>query len=380
MAQFGFKTETSAGTTVTVDKFSTFLEEDFDLSAPAVESDAHRAGRIVRHRDESNGGNIEVGGSVSYELATAGQAVLWKHKMGAVNTSSLGGGLYSHVYTPSYTAGLAATLQFGVNTDPVTAQPKTISGAVASTWEVAGEEGAFLTCSDEWVGMRAEVGTRTLSGGATTDESATLTATGLLASDIGKSVSGTGIPDGTYITDVADDLATATMSAAATADGSGLSIVVGKPLASPSYASGAHYYKLHMARLSIGGSDVPMKSFTIAGDNKVEADFYAGSRWSRIAKPTGDLRDYTGSVNLEYASNDQYDRYLAGEVFDIDIVAAYGSSSITFNLEGRYDESLVPMQSGRGRTMQEAPFHCLGNASDASGITVTVVTTEASAA
>lgn len=379
MVQFGFKTESTAGTTVTVDKFATFLDEDFDIVAPSVESDAHRAGRLVRHRSESNGGNIEVAGSVNYELADAGSAVLLKHNMGAVSTSSLGGGLYQHIYTPAYTAGLAATLQFGVNTDPSTAQPKTISGAVCSTWEIDGEEGAFLTKSDSWIGMRGEVGSRTITGVETTDTSATIVCTGGLESDIGKTITVTGVT-GAYIVDVADDGLSMLLSVAATATATGLSAVVGKALASASYPSGLHYYKLHHATLSIAGSAVPMKSFTIAGDNQIDADYYAGSRWSRIPKPNGSLRDYTGSVNLEYASNTQYDRYIAGEVFDIDIVATLGTSSITINCEGRYDATLTPQQSGRDRVMQEVPFHCLGNSTDAAAITITQVTTEASAA
>lgn len=380
MAQFGFKTESTAGTTVTVDKFATFLDESFDIVAPSVESDAHRAGKIVRHRDESNGGNIEVSGGVSYEMADAGTAVLFTHKMGDVDTSSLGGGLYSHVFTPAYTAGLAATLQLGVNTDPSSAQPKTISGAVVSSWEIAGEEGAFLTCSDEWIGMRGEVGSRTLTGCETTDTSTSIVVTGGLQSDIGKTVTMTGVPTGTYVVSVGSDGLSMVLSAAATATATGLSAVVGKALASASYPSGLHYYKFHSATLSIAGTAVPMKSFTLAGDNQIEADYYGGSRWSKIPKPNGNLRDYTGSVNLEYATNDQYDRYLAGAPFDLDIVATCGTSSLTFNAEVRYDESLTPMQSGRSRTMQEAPFHCLGNATDASALTITQVTTEASAA
>lgn len=376
-AQLGFKTETTDGTVVTPDLFLPFTEESLDRMQPAVESDGIRANRLVRDDEESNGGNIEVGGSTSFDLPVKGASSLFLSMLGAVNTT--GSGPYTHAFTPS-DALPSKTLQVGVPDGSGTVQPKTVAGAKCASWEVAGEEGAFLTCDIEWIGQRLTIGSRTLTDVATTNGDATISsATGFTQADLGKDVSGTGIPSGAYLLSIASDGASAEMSANATADGTGVSVVVGKALASASYPSSLSYYKMHHATLTIGGSAVPIKGFTVAGDNKLERRFFGGSRWSSEPTGTGELRDYTGTVNLEYASNTQVDRYFTGEPFALVIAATSGTNSLTFTMNGRYDEGLVPMVGGRGRIMQDAPFHCLGS-SDSAAITVTMVNGDSSAA
>lgn len=259
MTQIGFKTETTAGVTVTPDKFLPILDgESLDRTDPIMESEAMWAGRKVRPMEATNGGLIEVGGSTPFELSTIGATSLFRHMFGGKSTT--GSGTYTHVFTPATLAGLSATLQVGVNMDG-TVIPKTVSGAKVASWAIGGEEGAFLTLGIDWLAQRLQVGTRSVTDGVTTNLSATLgsAAADFTAADIGKDVSGTGIATGAYITDVADDGSSATMSAAASADGTGLTVVIGKALASASYPSGIAYYKMHHATLKIDNVSVPLK-------------------------------------------------------------------------------------------------------------------------
>lgn len=379
MTQIGFKTETTAGVTVTPDKFLPILDgESLDRTDPIMESEAMWAGRKVRPMEATNGGLIEVGGSTPFELSTVGATSLFRHMFGGKSTT--GSGTYTHVFTPATLAGLSATLQVGVNMDG-TVIPKTVSGAKVAKWAIGGEEGAFLTLGIDWLAQRLQVGSRSVSDGVTTNLSATLgsAAADFTAADIGKDVSGTGIATGAYITDVADDGSSATMSAAASADGTGLTVVIGKALASASYPSGIAYYKMHHATLKIDNVSVPLKGFEVTGDNALVRNYRGGSRFSSEIKEDGDTeRTYGGTLNLEYLTNAQVDRYFAGAPFDLEIVATHGADSVTIAGYGRYDASLTPMAT-RSRVMTDAPFRLFGDTTDASGLTVTVVNSDSSA-
>lgn len=165
MTQFGFKTETTVGTTVTPDLFLPILDgESLDRTDPIMESEGLRAGALVKRMGATNGGLNEVGGSTPFELSVIGATTLFKHMLGAVNTS--GSDPYTHVFTPASLMSLAATLQVGVNMNG-TVVPKTVSGAKVGSWAIGGEEGAFLTLGLDWLAQRLQVGSRSVTDGVT---------------------------------------------------------------------------------------------------------------------------------------------------------------------------------------------------------------------
>ena len=381
MTQFGFKTETTVGTTVTPDLFLPILDgESLDRTDPIMESEGLRAGALVKRMGATNGGLNEVGGSTPFELSVIGATTLFKHMLGAVNTS--GSDPYTHVFTPASLMGLAATLQVGVNMNG-TVVPKTVSGAKVGSWAIGGEEGAFLTLGLDWIAQRLQVGSRSVTDGVTsTNTTLGSAAADFTDADIGKDVSGTGIAAGSQITAVASDGSSATLSAATTATATGVTVVIGKALATASYPSGLSYYKMHHATLTIDSVAVPIKGFEVTGDNALVRDYVGGSRFSSEIRPDGDTeRTYGGTLNLAYLNNAQVDRYFAGTPFDLEIVATdpHGGGSVTIEGYGRYDASLTPMGS-RSRVMTDAPFRLFGNTTDASALTITVVNSDASAA
>ena len=381
MTQFGFKTETTVGTTVTPDLFLPILDgESLDRTDPIMESEGLRAGALVKRMGATNGGLNEVGGSTPFELSVIGATTLFKHMLGAVNTS--GSDPYTHVFTPASLMSLAATLQVGVNMNG-TVVPKTVSGAKVGSWAIGGEEGAFLTLGLDWLAQRLQVGSRSVTDGVTsTNTTLGSAAADFTDADIGKDVSGAGIAAGSQITAVASDGSSATLSAATTATATGVTVVIGKALATASYPSGLSYYKMHHTTLTIDSVAVPIKGFEVTGDNALIRDYNGGSRFSSEIRPDGDTeRTYGGTLNLAYLNNTQVDRYYAGEPFDLEIVATdpHGGGSVTIAGYGRYDASLTPMGT-RSRVMTDAPFRLFGNTTDASALTITVVNSDASAA
>ena len=381
MTQFGFKTETTVGTTVTPDLFLPILDgESLDRTDPIMESEGLRAVALVKRMGATNGGLNEVGGSTPFELSVIGATTLFKHMLGAVNTS--GSDPYTHVFTPASLMSLAATLQVGVNMNG-TVVPKTVSGAKVGSWAIGGEEGAFLTLGLDWLAQRLQVGSRSVTDGVTsTNTTLGSAAADFTDADIGKDVSGAGIAAGSQITAVASDGSSATLSLATTATATGVTVVIGKALATASYPSGLSYYKMHHATLTIDSVAVPIKGFEVTGDNALIRDYNGGSRFSSEIRPDGDTeRTYGGTLNLAYLNNTQVDRYYAGEPFDLEIVATdpHGGGSVTIAGYGRYDASLTPMGT-RSRVMTDAPFRLFGNTTDASALTITVVNSDASAA
>lgn len=382
MTQFGFKTESTAGLTVTPDLFLPIIDgESLDRSDPIMESEGLRAGALVKRMEATNGGLIEVGGSTPFELPVIGATTMFKHMMGTVNTT--GSGPYTHVFTPATLISLAATLQVGVNMDG-TVVPKTITGAKVGSWAIGGEEGAFLTLGIDWLAQRLQLGSRSVSDATTTNGSPTLASANadFTDADVGKDVSGTGIPSGTYLTAVKADGSEATMSANASANGTNVTVVIGKALATASYPSGISFYKMHHATMTIDGTSVPIKGFEVTGDNSLIRDYVGGSRFSAEIRPDGDTeRTYGGTLNLAYLNAAQVDRYYAGTPFALVILATdpHGGGSVKIEAYARYDSSLTPMGS-RSRVMLDAPFRCYGNTTDASALTITVINADSSAA
>lgn len=378
MTQYGHKTETTPGVTVTPDKFLPILDgESLDRTDPIMESEAIWAGREITPMEATNGGLIEVGGSTPFELSTFGATTLFRHMLGDVDTT--GSDPYTHVGTTGPLLGLALTQQLGVNMNG-TVVPKTATGCKAASWAIGGEEGAFLTHAVDWIAQRLQVGSRSVTDGVTSTNTTLGSASAnFTVADIGKDVSGTGITAGTWITDVAADGNTATLSVATIATATGVTVVIGKALATASYPSGIAYYKMHHATLTIDGTAVPIKGFEVTGDNALIRDYVGGSRFSAEIIRDGDQpRVFGGTLNLAYLNNAQVDRYYSGAPFDLEIVAGHGDSSVTIAAYARYDASLTPM-AGRSRVMTDAPFRIFGDATDASALTITVVNSDSSA-
>lgn len=366
--QIGFADEVTPGLAVTPTLFLPVIEETVERTDTPLESDAIRANRRLRDEDESNGGNIEVAGSVNLELSNRGDTKILKHIFGGAPTTT-GSGPYEHTFTLKDSSGITATLQAGVPGVNGTVYAKTSTGCKVSSAEVAGSVGEIVTLGTEWVGMRQTIGSRTVADGVLNSTTTVTSANAnFTEADRYKPISATGIPAGAYIATVVSE-STILLSAAATATATGVSVVIGKALASASYPADRYPYKMLHAYLTIGGTAYDMTAFTLGIDNQIEARYFAGDACSKEPMSNGNLAVVGGTVGTEFGGTDLYDRYLSHEKFALVIGLSNGADSIVFTTNSRFTPGGSPNIAGRGRVMQDIPFTCLGSGTDASGIT-----------
>lgn len=134
-AQLGFKAESPWGTVATVDRFLPMLSESLTAKVGRLDSDSIYAGRLVRDSEQWDEGAIEAGGSVELDVYSFGMGLLWKHAIGAVNTT--GSGPYTQTYTPGNLDGLGLTLQVGKPDRSGTVRPHNFVGCKCKGWELS---------------------------------------------------------------------------------------------------------------------------------------------------------------------------------------------------------------------------------------------------
>lgn len=369
-AQIGWAIETTAGTIVTPTVFNPLVSESLSIERARLESAGIIAGKRVMTSDQWNGGNITAGGDVGLELYNKNLHELFRGIMGATS----GSGPYT--LTPGDLSDDVLTVQVGLPGVGGTVHPKTLGGCAVASWEIAGTAGEIVTLGATLAAMNGHIGSRTAADGTTTNTSTTVTSAANAAftqGDVGKPISGTGIPAGAYITAVAS-ATSCTISAAATASAT-VTITIGTALASASYASSQKPVKFYQGALSLFGatSNVNVKSFTITGDNALADDrYFMGSR-SRALPIEAGLREYTGTAELEFYDTTQWDRYAAG---------TEGALSLTFSIPGtsdyvtiagntRYDME-TPTVGDRSILSQNVGFKLIGSSTDASALTITL--------
>jgi hypothetical protein len=373
-AQIGYALESTVGTPVTVTSFLPLVSESLTQERNRLESAGIIAGRRVLTSDQWNGGDITVSGSVQHELYNRGLGKLFTAMFGAVTTT--GAGPYTHTFTPGDLTGDALTVQVGRPATNGTVYPFTYAGMKIKTWEIACNAGEIATLGADLVGSR-EIDFRTVSDGVTTSGSAAITSASAAfnASDIGNPISGTGIPTGATIASVTSATA-ATLSANATASGTSIAFTLGVALASATYPASIKPLKFNHAAITLGGASINVKAFTLSGDNMLDdARRFLGSQ--RISEPLEmGLREYTGTLDLEFTDLTQYRRFVTGS--EAALVAGFtsGADSVTITANVRIDGT-TPQVGGKEILTQSVPFKCVASGADSSAITAVLVNSDA---
>jgi hypothetical protein len=364
-AQLGLKAETTWGTVAVPDVFIPLVSEGLGTDPNnRVESAAIIAGRHVLTSEQWAEGNRVVGGALGLELPTESAIVqlLFEHMFG----TKTGTGPWT--FTPGDLTGKGLTAQVGVPGTDGTVRPKTLTGAKVASWEIAWTAGEIVTLGLETI-AKGEYGHRSVADGVTTNTSTTVTSAtaAFTEGDEGSPISGTGIPAGTTIASVTD-ATTAVLSAAATATATGVTFTIGVALASASYVAGAAT-PFHAASVTatIAGSQVLVKQGTLSGDNKLERRPFSGNRETYEPLQTG-LRDYMGSLQLEFVNRTQYDRFVKGTEAAVVATFMSGAKSIVLTYNARFDGE-TPKVGGRGIVDQPLPIKAIAATTDASAIT-----------
>lgn len=373
-AQIGYALESTVGTPVTVTAFVPLVSETLGQERNRLESAGIIAGRRVLTSDQWNGGDITVSGSVQHELYNRGLGKIFTAMFGAVATT--GAGPYTHTFTPGDLTADALTVQVGRPAINGTVYPFTYAGMKIKSWELACNAGEIATLGADLVGVR-EIDYRAVTDGVTTSGSAAITSASALfnASDVGNPISGTGIPAGATIAAVTSATA-ATLSANASASGTGVTFTLGIALASATYPGTIKPLKFNHAAITLGGSSINVKAFTLSADNMVDdGRRFLGSQYISEPLEMG-LREYTGSLDVEFTDLTQYRRFVTGS--EAALVASFtsGADSVTITTNVRIDGT-TPQVGGREILTQSLPFKCVASGADSSAITVALVNSDA---
>lgn len=147
--QFGYKSETTVGTGVTVDKFLPITSESVKANRERLESNGVRAGRLTRQYWKA--GKTTINGSIALDLWNLDVGTLLLHCFGAVNTT--GTGPYTHTFTPSDLTGKALTIQFGRPDLSGTVRAFTYAGCKVSGWSLSANVGEIASMDLDIVAM-----------------------------------------------------------------------------------------------------------------------------------------------------------------------------------------------------------------------------------
>lgn len=155
--QFGYVSEVTPGTLVTVDKFLPVTSAPLKEEIEPIESKGIRAGRLVTAAWKQ--GLHTISGTVAMELWNADVAALFRHMFGAVTTAT-NGSLWDYTYTPDDLTGESMTIQTGIPDISGTVQPFTFGGCKVTGWNLAAEAGSSdpVMLSLDIVGMTATNG------------------------------------------------------------------------------------------------------------------------------------------------------------------------------------------------------------------------------
>lgn len=154
----------------------------------------------------------------------------------------------------------------------------------------------------------------------------------------------------------------------------GKSLVTSEALASASFGTGAATpFTFKHASATVAGGAANIKKLSLKGSNGLDGDRrFIGSEF-RVEPLEADLREYTGTLDLEFESLTHYNRFRnADEVALVATISAGAGASLTVTTNVRFDGS-SPEVDGKGIVQLSTPFKCVGSSTDASAITAVLI-------
>lgn len=167
-AQFGFVSETTYGTAVTVTKFVPLLNEAVAADYERIESEGIIAGARVLKTGQWASGINRVGGEVGLELFQQGMGTLFRHMFGSV-TSSVTANIGTHTFSPGDLTGQSMTVQIGRPQVGGVVTPFTYAGAKVASWELGIAADAAVTLGLDLIAKSETTGTALASATYLTD-------------------------------------------------------------------------------------------------------------------------------------------------------------------------------------------------------------------
>lgn len=153
--QFGYISETTTGTLVTVDTFLPVNSAPIKEEIENLDSEGIRAGRLITAAWKQ--GFRTVSGTVEMELWNTDIATLFRHMFGAVSTAT-NGAQWDYTYTPADLTGESMTIQTGIPDITGTVRPFTFAGSKVASWTLTAEAESLVMLSLDIVAMTATNG------------------------------------------------------------------------------------------------------------------------------------------------------------------------------------------------------------------------------
>lgn len=375
--QVGYGVEATPDLPVTVSQFIPAISETLMQDRGRVESAAIIPNRRILDSNMWNGGSIDVGGDVQHELYNKGLGKLFTGMFGTV-TSTTGpvSSLYTHTWS-GINSPVSLTVQKGVPRaalGSVTADPFTYSGAMVDSWEIKCAANEIATFGATFSACR-EIGYRVVTDGVLNSTTAITSATlALTQADVGMPIAATGIPAATTIASVQSATA-ATLSAPATATATGVTFTVGIALASASIPSTLKPFKGNMGSLTVAGTAVPVKNWSMQRQSGLAKDrYFLGSRYRSVPIENA-LHGISGTIDTEYRDQTLYNLYKAESTAALVVgFSNYAGESVTFTTNVRLDGE-TPKAGGRDIVGQSIGY-TMNNTTDAGAFSVVVVSTD----
>ncbi|HET7486837.1 MAG TPA: phage tail tube protein [Acidimicrobiales bacterium] len=146
--QFGFVSETTPGTALTVTKFLPIVSEKIQRNPNYIDTKTLSARRVLRI---TRPGAAEIGGPVRLELANTTLATLLRHMFGTIATT--GAGPFTHTASPGDLTGKAMTMQVGRPDSTGVVRAFTYAGCKIKNWKIAAQIGEIANLDLDIVGM-----------------------------------------------------------------------------------------------------------------------------------------------------------------------------------------------------------------------------------
>lgn len=355
--------------------------ETLNRSMSIVESDAIIATRQLRDTSQHYPGNEMLSGTLPLELSDVGCEDVLRILLGApVKTGS--GPTYTRTWAGLLDLyGISATVQIGRPDDAGTVNPFTWLGtkATAGTFGLTEDKPVTLNLA---VAAMNEVNVRTVTDGVTTNTDATVTSAtaAFTPDDVGKPISGTGIPANTTISSYTS-ATSVELSANATADGTGITFTIGVALASASYTSGMKPFTFiggttSNTSVTVGGATPPAIKKAELKIERPQATDRRGVGSGRILQPiVNDLASVTLEFECEFDGLTHYRRYIANsEHAAVLTLVSPANNTLTFTMNGYYKMPPEPQVKDRGILTQKISLN-MANTTDAGAFTAVLVNT-----
>jgi len=409
----GIATESTPNTAVAVTRFTEFNTESMVGKKHTVQGVGLRAGALTKRGSRRVVTAREAGGSVAFDLPTAGFGLYLQHMLGSFSTTatSLGGGLFQQIHNTGSLQGKAFTTQIVKPdiTGVLTQNAFTFPGCKITDWEISGQAENQLQVSltidanDEITPSNSFTATTLASGASAAATSVSSTATIangnyiLIAGNTplqNEVVQVTNVSGaGPFTLTVSPALAYAHASGNVISSPTAVNAGSAAALQAPSYTAGTSIFSYDASGSSLisggavsvvsgvwtitGGTTVAnVRSFSLKGTNPLKVDRFQIGSATKSEPIENDYRSYSLETELEYTSPYYTQNYLADAALALQLkFTAPGGQYIQFTAPvGFQNDGTTPEVGGPDVLIPKIQWELLDDGTNGAFQTVLVNT------